>query len=198
MLKKILPIFLCTLITCGSGYIGTLPDINGEFDYKRDTPKVVAPVFDPTQSQNNSELKPIPRDNKSYLEIIIKKDKTSEYSNDVNDIISNLEKLKSCIESSDDIQKFNAIASNLLDNIQFMQDKYANRPESAYMSYRNLINLAAEARGVAVLRTQAQVYTKYLPYSTSGAQYKTSNINAKINKLGKSVNQSLYILKNLD
>ena len=109
-----------------------------------------------------------------------------------------LEKLKACIKSENDIQKFNATISNLIDHIQYMQEKYADKPESAYISYRNLLNLSSEARKVAVLRTQAQVYTKYLPYSTSGAEYKPSNVNAQIVKLAKSIEQSLYVLKNLD
>lgn len=198
MINKILSILICGVITCGAGYMGTLPDLNSEFDYKRDIPKTSAPIFDPTQNPSNSELKPIPRNDKSYLEIIIKKDKTPEYTNDVNDVITTLEKLKSCIESNNDIQNFNAIVSNVIDNIQFIQEKYTNKPESAYMSYRSMIKFSNEARKVAILRTQAQVYTKYLPYTTTGAQYRPSNVKAQISKLGKSVNQTLYVLKNLD
>lgn len=198
MVKRILPISICVLLTSGAGYIGTLPDIKSEFDYKRNTPKVSVPIFDPTQNQDNIELKPIPRNNDSYLEIVIKKDKTSQYTNDVNDVLTTIEKLKDCINTDRNIQKFNAIASNLIDNIQFIQEKYANKPESAYISYRSLLNLATEARKVAVLRTQSEVYAKYLPYSTTGSQYKASNVNAQINKLEKTVNQTLYVLKNLD
>ena len=198
MISRILCIILCVFITCGAGYMGTLPDIKSEFDYKRNTPSTSVPSFNANPVDSSQELKPIPRDDKSFLEIILKKDKTTEYTIDINDAISCLEKLKTCIESDNDIQKFNASISNLIDNAQFIRDKYANRPESAYISYKTLLNLSDEARRVAILRTQAQAYMKYLPYSTSGAEYKASNIKSKVKKLEKSVNQTLYVLKNLD
>lgn len=197
-MKRIIPILLCVFITTGAGYNGTLPNIEAEFAYKKNTPETSAPPFTPVEKENDLDLKPIPRDNKSYLEIIIKKDKSSQYLNDTNDVILILEKLKNCIEQKQDIQMFNAIVSSLIDNIEVIKTEYKGKPEGNYISYKNLIKLSILARNVAVLRTESLVYTQYLPYSSSGAVYKPQNIEKQINNLLKSIDQTLYVLKNLD
>lgn len=197
-MKRIIPILLCVFVTTGAGYEGTLPNIEAEFAYKKKAPEESAPPFTPVENQTAKDLKPIPRDNPSYIEIIIKKDKSTQYLNDTNNIIIMLEKLKKCIEQKQDIQKFNAIISNLIDNIALVKTQYENKPEKNYISYKNLMSLSDQARNVAMLRTESQVYTKYLPYSSSGAVYKPQNVDKQINILLNSVNESLYVLKNLD
>lgn len=197
-MRRIFPILLCVLITTGAGYNGTLPNIEAEFAYKRTAPETSNPPFTPIENQNDIDLKKIPRDKKSYLEIIIKKDKSSQYLNDTNDVILLLEKLKKCIEQEQDIQMFNAIVSSLIDNIDLIKTQYKGKPEANYISYKNLMGLSTQARNVAVLRTEGQIYTKYLPYSSSGAVYTPQNIEKQVNNLLKSVDQSLYILKNVD
>lgn len=197
-MKRIIPILLCVFITTGAGYNGTLPNIEAEFAYKKTAPETSAPPFTPNEKADNSDLKPIPRDNKSYLEIIIKKDKSSQYLNDTNNIILILEKLQRCIRQKQDIQKFNAIISNLIDNIELIKTQYQGKPEGNYISYKNLMALSVQARNVAVLRTESLVYTKYLPYSSSGAVYKPQNVEKQVNNLLRSVDQTLYVLKNLD
>ena len=94
MKKFFLPI-LCILITCGAGYKGTLPDLEKQLEHKRKTPKTSIPKFNVNKFSKDKNLKKIPRKNKTYIKIILKKDKTSEYITDVNDIILILEKLKS-------------------------------------------------------------------------------------------------------
>lgn len=202
-MKKVFLIFLCVLITTGAGYKGTLPNINAEFAYKREAKDTSNPPYTPVNPQDNTEdkkeeLLQIPRDNNAYLEIIIKKDKTAQYITDTNKIILIIEKLKKCIENGQDIQKFNAIVSNLIDHIALMETSYKGKAESNYISYRNLLQLSETARNVAVLRTEGQVYNKYLPYSSSGSVYTSDNIQAHLNLLLDTVNESLYVLKNLD
>ena len=197
-MKRLLGIFICIIITTGAGYKGTLPDIEAEFAYRRTAPVKAAPPFTPQENQQMQDLKPIPRENKSYLEIILKKDKSSDYVNCTNDIITILEKLKKCIESKQDIQKFNAIVSNLIDNIEFLRIQYQGKPEENFISYKNLQTLSTQARSVAVLRTESQIYTKYLPFGSSGSIYKSNNIQKQIDDLAISVDQSLFILKNTD
>lgn len=196
-MKRILPILLCVLITTGAGYNGTLPDIEAEFAYKKTAPDTSAPPFTPVNNMN-FDLKQIPRDNKSYIEIAIKKDKSTQYINDTNDVIAILEKLKKCIEDGQDIQMFNAIVSNLIDNIDLIKREYAGKPEENYVSYKNLMSLSKQARNIAILRTESLTYTKYLPYSTTGSVYKPQNIQTQVQNLLKSVDQTLYVLKNLD
>ncbi|MDD3237560.1 MAG: hypothetical protein PHV37_05625 [Candidatus Gastranaerophilales bacterium] len=197
-MRRIFPILFILIFTTGAGYVGNLPNIEGDFEYKKTTPQVSSPPFTPRDNDTDAELKKIPRDNKSYIEIIVKKDKSSQYANDTNDIIQILEKLQNCLENKQDIQKFNAIVSNLIDHISLMQETYKNKPEANYISYKTLLNLSDEARNVAVLRTEGQVYNKYLPYSSSGAVYAPSNIQRYLDRLLSSVNTSLYVLKNID
>lgn len=198
-MRKIPLILICAFLTMGAaGYNGSLPNVQGDFAYKKKAPEVSTPPFTPAENEDQLELKKIPRENKSYLEIIIKKDKTAQYTKDINNIILLLEKLKTCIESQQDIQKFNAIVSNLIDHISFVEAEYKDKPEANYMSYKNLKQLSQEARNVAVLRTESQIYNKYLPYSAQGAAYTQKNITNQLQILLSSVNNSLYILKNID
>ena len=98
------------------------------------------------------------------VDIILKKDKTSPYINDLNEVISLLEKMKKCIDSNGNVQKFNAIASSIIDHADYMAEKYASSPERYYISFVKLQNIAAEVRNLATLRCESQVYIKYLAY----------------------------------
>ncbi len=197
-MKRILPILLSLLLTCGAGYKGTLPDLASEFDYKRTQPTTATPNFSETKNPVLDELKPVPRDNKKYIDIIIKKNKSSKYENDTIEVIKIIERLKQCIEKSNDIQMFNATISNLIDHVAYIKDTYENQQESTFTSYKTLLKLSSQARNVAVLRTESQIYTKYLPYQSDGSVYSKHNIDIQTKSLLKSINQTLYVLKNLD
>ena len=72
------------------GYVGTLPDLNKA--YEKEQPKKINPDFRPTKDFNSAnELKPVPRDNPAFVNIILKTDKTSKYVNDLNEFIPMLE-----------------------------------------------------------------------------------------------------------
>ena len=105
-MKKILSVFIllfASLITTGAGYMGTLPNIDAEFQYLKEevSDKTQAPFsVEELDEQNAKELKPIPRENDDYVDIIIKKDKTSKYMNDVSKVIAILHKLRQCITNN--------------------------------------------------------------------------------------------------
>ena len=194
-------IIFTAFISTGAGYMGTLPDIESEFSYLRKeiSEKASAPYsVEELDKQNENELKPIPREDNNYVDIIIKKDKTTKYFNDVNSVILILEKLRACLNNNQDIQKFNAIVSNLIDNIEYIRIEYRDKPESAYLSYSRLISLSQEARETANFRTQGLAYEKYLPYTADNNQYTKENLQNKLNSLLVNVNETLFILKNLD
>jgi len=199
-LLSILIISIC-VITMGSGYVGTLPDVEAEFSYLRKdlSQKSQAPYsVEELDKQNVQDLKPIPRENDNYVDIIIKKDKTTEYLKDVNTIIIILEKLRVCLNTNQDIQKFNAIVSNLIDNVEYVRIEYKDKPESNYLSYIRLIELSQQARDVANFRTQGLSYEKYLPYTSEKNIYTKEALIDKLDSLLNSVNETLFILKNLD
>lgn len=104
-------VFLISIMTSGAGYMGTLPDVEAEFNYlRKEKTEKAMPVYtiDELDKQNENELRPVPREDENYVDIIIKKDKTSKYLTDVNSVILILEKLRKCLNTDGDIQKFNA------------------------------------------------------------------------------------------
>ena len=91
----------------GKGYVGTLPDISGQF--APDEPSEKKPIFEKNKNFNSSkEIKPVPRDNPAFVNIILKTDKTSQYIKDLNELLPQLENILYCIENNYDVQKFNA------------------------------------------------------------------------------------------
>ena len=129
-MKKISIIFfivlLCTQICYaksktnfeGMGYVGTLPDLSRQFSPSE--PKSVKPVIEQVEDFHSADqLKPIPRENPAFVNIILKPDKLSPYLNDINNLLPQLENILTCIEEKYDVQKFNA---KCLDSIgQFIQ-----------------------------------------------------------------------------
>ena len=110
--SKLLILFICIFICSGSGYKGSLPDINMQFEYKRTSVQETQPFYRTIDEFDHpAQFKNVPRENPSYIDIILKKDKSSPYINDLNDVIPLLEKLQKCIQNNGNKQKFNAISS---------------------------------------------------------------------------------------
>ncbi len=179
------------------GYQGALPDIEKEFDSERKTIEVPK-MNDFDTNIEKDKLTPIPRDNKMYIDIIIKQDRTSQYVNDINDIIKIIEKIKNSIETSANVQIFNAQVGSLINHVNFMQEEYHEKSESAYDSYLELINYSNHAREVAVLNAQSQVYKKYLPYESEGEAYSPANVRLQMDYLLDSTNEILDLLKSVN
>ena len=189
------------IITTGAGYVGTLPDIDSEFAYlRKKTPEKAQAPFSVNEldKKNEQNLKPISREDDSYVDIIVKKDKTTKYLKDVNGVIVVLEKLRKCLNTNQDIQMFNAIVSNLIDNVEYIRNEYKGKPEENYLSYNRLILMSSQAREVANFRTQGYARMKYHPYSSDENIYTQENLNEKLEKLLVNVNETLFILKNLE
>lgn len=197
-MRKIFFIILIVLLTTGAvGYEGTLPDLQAEMSYKIKSQKVKhLPVS--TGQTEPDKLQEVPRQDKEYVDIIIKKSRTSEYVKDIQPIITLLDKFKNYIEDDKDIQMFNAIASNYIDHAYAIQRKYCNRPEHHYASYRAMLSLAEDAKKVASFKSESLIYTHYLPYSEDGQKYSKQNINSYSQELLKKIYDTLYVLKNLD
>ena len=203
-MKKLINTLLIIIIAItgmGAGYVGTLPNVEAEFEYlrKEGSEKSQVPYsINELDKQNEEKLRPVPRENDDYIDIIIKKDKTTEYLHDINSIILILEKLRRCLNTNQDIQKFNAIISNLIDNVEYVKEEYKTKPESNYMSYNRLIQLSAEARDCANFRTQMYASEKYMPYTSPDNQYTKESLKTKLDNLLTDVNETLFILKNLE
>ena len=180
--------------TEGKGYLGTLPNLTKQYEVTE--PAQGTPIFDKTQQFHSSnEIKPIPREDPSFVNIILKPDKTSEYINDLNDFIIMLEKLYDSIENREDVQKFAAKVYFFNKNADYFRDKYANKPESYFISYQKLLELSLRANTISNLRVEAEKYKAYLAYSNAGKIYNSENIDLQLDYLKNEIESVIVILK---
>ena len=178
----------------GKGYAGTLPDI-GEKIEKSKT-KLTTPIFESQDKFTDpSELKPVPKDNPAFINIIQKKDKTSQFVNDANEVIPMLEKLVDCIEDNESLQLFITKANLLTLNIDNLTQKYDGKPESYYDSFRKLLEVNRYVKSIAQLRKEAVTYQRYLAYSESGSIYNPENINQQLQYLLEELNSAILLLR---
>ncbi len=194
--SKLLILTLCIIICSGYGYKGTLPDINLQFEYKRNSVEESQPFYRTIDEFDHpAQFKNVPRENPAYIDIILKKDKSSPYINDLNDVIPLLEKLQKCIQTDGSIQKFNAISSSIIDHADYIAQKYSDRPERYYISFSKLQNIAAQVRSVATLRCEALVYIKYLAAQGEGQIYSKDSLQQQIDMLEHELDITIKILK---
>ena len=178
----------------GKGYAGTLPDLSTKFQKKEN--KISKPVFELDKGFNDpSKLKPVPRDNPAYIDIITKQDKTSDYVVDTNEIIPMIEKLVDCIEDDDSVQLFVTRANVLTMNLDHLISKYDGQPESYYESFKKLTEINRYCKSIAQLRREAIVYQRYLAYQSSGSIYNPENINQQLQYLLEELNTAVLMLK---
>ncbi len=181
----------------GKGYAGTLPDLSKPF--KKKEQKVTTPLFESQDGFNNpSDLKPVPKDNPAFIDIIQKKDRTSNYIIDANEIIPMMEKLLDCIEDENSVQLFITRANVLTMNLDHLMEKYRGQPESYYESFKKLTEINRYTKSIAVLRREAQVYQRYLAYQTTGSIYNPENINQQLEYLKEELNTAIILLKQED
>ena len=176
----------------GKGYVGTLPELNKIYEQER-VKKIHAIPSKEFNSAN--ELKPVPRDNPAFVNIILKTDKTSKYVNDLNEFIPMLETLSDMIDEGVNTQVFNAKAYYFTKSADYFKDKYANKPESYFISYKKLLELSMHTKSIALLRTEAVKYNPYMAYGGSGYLYNPDSLTEQLEYLKKEIDRTLIILK---
>lgn len=178
----------------GKGYAGTLPDLTKK--HKKKEQKVSTPIFESQKDFNSpSDLKPVPKDDPAFVNIIQKKDKTSEFLNDANEIIRIMEKLLDCIESDGSVQLFCTRANVLSMNLDHLAKKYDGQPESYYQSFKKVMELNQYVKSIATLRREAMVYQRYLAYQATGSIYNPENINQQLEYLQEELKTAILMLK---
>lgn len=180
-----------------SGYAGHLPDIDSEFDYLRPTKKS-SNVIKVDEEAKIEDLVPAPRKEKMYIDIIKKKDRTSNYIHDINDIILILEKIKVSIIQGIKTQVFNAQVSYFIDLAYHLQREYSEKTEASYISYGKVMELSNLAYSVATLRRESSYYGKYLSYNEDGYIYSPTYVNEQLQYLLDAINSTLPILKDIE
>ena len=202
----ILLIFLSFPISCqgaffsqenpfeGQGYVGTLPDLTKNF--RPTEPVTTKPVFAETKEFNSeNQIKPAPRDNPAFVNIILKQDKSSPYINDLTEFIEMLEKIYESIENKETVQLFASRVYYFNQNADYFRQKYEGKPQSSYISYEKLLELSLQARSVAQLRIEAEKYSPYLAYTGEGKIYNSTNIEEQMEILKDEVEKTITILK---
>ena len=179
------------------GYTGTLPDILDKFQTTK--PEKGTPIFEAEEGFDDPDkLKPVPRDNPAFVDIILKKDKKSTYVNDINRIIPQLEDLINCIENDEDIQRFVAKATTFDFSVGALRKRFQNKPESYYISYTKLMALAIHAKSLAELRREGAEYSRYLAYQAAGSIYAPDNINKELQYFLEECIETLKVLREVE
>lgn len=180
--------------TTNSGYSGTLPDVTQGFQHSQT--QEAKPIFEQVDGFNDqNKLTPVPLNNPAFINIIQKKDKTSQYVNDLVEFIPMLEKLENAVENNFDVQKFNAATMFFDENVSFFRDKYKNKSESSYASFQKLMQLNMHAQTISTLRKENEVYKPYLAYGSSGYIYSSNNINQQLEYLLREIEETILVIK---
>ena len=178
----------------GKGYAGKIPDLNKNIKPKEK--KVATPIYESQKGFNDpADLKPVPEDNPAFLNIISKKDKTSQYVIDANEIIPLIERLADTIEEDLGVQLFVTRANVLTMNLDHLILKYEGQPESYYESFRKLMEINRSVKTLAQLRREAVTYQRYLAYQSTGSIYNPENINQQLQYLLEELNSAVIMLK---
>lgn len=178
----------------GQGYVGTLPDLTRDYipeDQKSTTPETIPSKY----FNSENEIKPAPRNNPGFVNIILKSDKTSQYINDLNDFIPMLENIYDMIDDSSNVQMFNAKVYYFNKSADWFKEKYENRPESQFISFKRLMEVSLHAKSIALLRMEAEKYNPYLAYGSAGYIYNPNNISEQLEYLKTEIQQTILILK---
>lgn len=179
------------------GYVGTLPDVTKSFEQSE--PKTTKPVIEHVENFHSaSQIKPAPRDNPSFVNIILKQDKTTQYVTDINEFIPMLEKIYDSIESKENVQLFNAKIYFFNKNADYFRSKYAEKPEGEYISFKKLMEVSTHAKSIALLRAEAEKYNPYLAYGGAGYIYDPNNINEQLDYLKTEVERIIMLLKEVN
>lgn len=208
-MRKLWIIFLIILIsTSGSsvlakkvsteskGYVGKLPEISKTFS--SDEPQSAKPLYEKSTDFNSfKEIKPIPRDNPAFVNVILKENKSSPYLDDVNELILQLENLLICVENRDNVQRFNAKAYFFNKTLEYFKDKYDGKPESNYVSFKKALQLGTYTQSVATLRAEAEKYRPYLTYTGNGYLYNDNIINQQLDYLKTEIEDTITVLKDV-
>lgn len=179
------------------GYKGTLPDVTQRFEPFRT--KISKPKYEDKSGFDVPRgFKEAPLDNPDYLDVMIRKERTSAYAVDVKELIRIVETIITSIEKGENEQKFSAKVNSLNNNVDYFRDKYEGRPESYYPSFDSIIEVNAQAKNLLILRSESKLQSPYMPYTGEGAVFSPQNINKQTQYLLEDLKRVLRILKDVN
>ena len=182
--------------TATQGYYGSLPNVSQDFKYKQTIPaKPSNPdALIPQGKIDGENLKEAPTNDTLFLDVIVKKEKQSNYINDIQKTKFALMSLKKCIEEKGDIQRFNGCINMVDLYSKNLQEKYQNKSDSLRESYIDVLNTNYQAKVLGNLMYDANYYSRYVPVNQG--KYSKENIEAQKQMLLKRVNKTLFLIAN--
>ena len=180
-----------------TGYYGTLPNISRDFAYKKQVANTTSEIDAkiPTKEElDNENLKPAPFDDALFLDVIVKKEKNSQYVNDIQKTKFALNNLKKCIEEQGDIQRFNACVNVIDLYVQNLKTKYKDKSESLKESYIDILSTNYYAKLLGNLMYDANYYSRYIP--TNQGKYSKENIANEQKELLAKINKTIFLINN--
>lgn len=179
------------------GYYGTLPNIEQDFKYKRQSapaPTIPDARIPTEEDLKDDNLKPAPFDDSLFLDVIIKKEPTSNYVNDLQKIKFDLNNIKKSIEEQGDIQRFNACVNVFDLHVKNLKTKYGNKSDSLKESYASILSVNYYAKLLGNLMYDSNYYARYIP--TQQGKYSKENIELKKQDLLNRINKTLFAIAN--
>lgn len=176
------------------GYEGKIPDISKHFRLYQT--EETEPEYEVNEDFNDPyKVKPAPRDNPAFINIILKEDKTSQFINELNELIFIIEKIQQTVEDNASLQIFIARAYNFGKYVEFFRSKYENKPESSFASYKSVMELNNEVQALAALRREKEIYSPYVISASNGNIFSDNNIEQQNEYLLDNIRRTLIILK---
>ncbi len=182
------------IIDKSKGYVGELPELGKE--HQETEPAKTKPQYEATKDfHSENQVKPIPRDNPAFVNIILKADKNTQYINDINELIPTLEKMCDSIENEEDVQRFVATTYFFSKTIEYLREKYLDKPEFYFVSFQKILETDLQVQTVTNLRVEAVRNTPYMAYGADGKIYNSVNIDEQLSFLLKQLEETIAVIK---
>lgn len=182
------------LVDKSKGYVGDLPELGKQ--YQESEPAKTKPQYEATKDFNSAnQVKPTPRDNPAFINIIYKADKNTQYINDINELLPTLEKIYDSIENEEDVQRFVATTYFFNKTIEYLREKYQDKPEFYFVSFQKILETDLHVQTVANLRVEAVRNTPYMAYGADGKIYNSVNIDEQLSYLQKEIEETIAAIK---
>lgn len=182
--------------TVEGGYKGTLPSVKSEFGYKQQKASDLKNNGKKAEDFLPEEFQPSKIDDPLFLDVILNKERPSQYIVDMLRIMKFLESFRTIVENHEPVQKFNANV-NILDlHARRIERLYSDKPEGMSPSYWLLIDLAYKAKVLGNLKFDANYYSKFSP--VIGTQYDPENLMTEDNKLLIDLDKTVFAIRQLN
>ena len=178
----------------GKGYYGTIPDINKDFEHKKEATQTIPQKQYSEKDLKDGLLLDAPLNDPLFLDVIIKKDKNSDYVNDLMKIKETLEKLRECIKNDASIQFFNANVNVLDLQTTNLEKKYQYSAYAQTNSYYAVRHVNYSAKVLGNLKFDANFYSRYMPIQDS--VYAPKNIKEQSAALLNEIEQTIFEIGN--